>query len=455
MSTSSDTVTDESAEGPWHRDVTPRQWRVWWASTLGWLFDGYEGYAIILVLTTAMTALIPGASTGEKALYGSFVISGFLFGWATGGVLGGILADTIGRKRTMVLSILVYAIFTGVSGFSTSWEMLLVFRFLAGVGVGAEWANGASLIAETWSRRSRTVGLGLLQSGYGWGQLIAAAIWLSIAGVSEDAWRWLFFVGAVPALLTIWIRRSVDESGMWQEASADRSQLRERRAAGEDLDDEETTRSRSTLGQVFADAGLRRLLLATTVLSLATTVGFWAISTWIPAQAQAYARAQGAASPEIAAAIVGITFTVGAILGYVVIAFTGDHIGRRRLIASFFVGAAIITPLTFFLPGGSLPVLYALAAINGFFTLGQFGWMPVYLPELFPTAVRGTAASFVFSTTRYLAAIGPLIAGLLVASFGGYGVAASVFAVLYLLVLPALRFLPETARGRVPVALPR
>lgn len=447
MSTASSegTLTGDDPGGPWHQLVSRDQWRVWWASTLGWLFDGYEGYALVLVLVPAMKSLLgPGASTGDLALFGGFVVSGFLAGWATGGLLGGILADTLGRKRTMLLSIVVYAVFTGISGFSVSWEMLLVFRFLAGVGVGAEWANGASLIAETWPERARPVGLGLLQSGYGWGQLVAAALYLAIAGTSPDAWRWLFFVGALPALLTIWIRRRVDESGMWEQTARERRELRRREGA---LDAGERHRSRSTLAQVFADRGLRRTLLAATTLSLGTTVGFWAISTWIPAQAQKMA---GRDAPELAAAIAGVTFTVGAIIGYVVIAFCADRLGRRRLIAVWFLGAAVITPVTFFAPGTSLGLLYALAMVNGFFTLGQFGWMVIYLPELFPTAVRGTASSFVFSTTRYLAAVGPLVAGVLVASFGGYGVAATVFAVLYLLTLPALRFLPETTGEPLP-----
>lgn len=432
MTDTSGTVTEVDPGGPWHRLVSSDQWRVWWASTLGWLFDGYEGYAIILVLVPAMRSLLePGASTGEIAVYGGFVVSGFLAGWATGGLVGGILADTIGRKQTMVLSILVYAVFTGISGFSTTWWMLLIFRFLAGVGVGAEWANGASLVAETWHRRARPIGLGLLQSGYGWGQLAAAAVWLTLAGTSPDAWRWLFFVGALPALLTIWIRRRIDESAMWRHAATER---REEPEKG------------STLRRMFADPVLRRHALAGTVLSLGTTVGFWAISTWIPAQAQSMAaRGEG----ELAAAVAGVMFTVGAIIGYVVIAFTADRMGRRPLILVWFLGAAVITPVTFFVPG-SLGVLYALAMVNGFFTLGQFGWMPVYLPELFPTAVRGTASSFVFSTTRYLAAVGPLVAGLLVASLGGYGVAASLFAVLYVLALPALWFLPETTGRELP-----
>ena len=447
--TSTSTATTADRDGPWYREVSRDQWRVWWASTLGWLFDGYEGYALVLVLTSAMTALLPGLSPTERALYGGFVVSGFLFGWATGGVLGGVLADTLGRKRTMVLSILVYAVFTGISGFATSWEMLLVLRFLAGIGIGAEWANGTSLVAESWSRRTRTIGLGLLQSGYGWGQLLAAGLWLAVAGTSPDAWRWLFFAGALPALLTLWIRRRVDESALWEDAAADRAALRERKRGGASLDADEDRRSRSTFGRLFAEPDLRRRVLATTALSLGTVVGFWAISTWIPAQAQAMAKAAGAASPATASAIVGITFTVGAILGYLLIAFAADRLGRRRLVLVFFLGAAVITPVTFFVPG-TLGALYALALVNGFFTLGQFGWMPVWLPELFPTAVRGTASSFVFSTTRYLAAFGPLVAGVLVASFGGYGVAATVFAVLYLLVLPALRFLPETSGSEIP-----
>lgn len=443
------TQTIEDVGQSWHKLVTPAQWRVWFASMLGWLFDGYEGYALVLVLVPAMSTLIPGADAATIATYGGFVVSGFLFGWATGGVLGGIMADYLGRKKTMIISLLTYAVFTGLSGFSTSWEMLLILRFMAGLGVGAEWSNGTSLVAETWSQRARPIGLGLLQSGYGWGQLIAAALWFAIASLSPEAWRILFFVGVLPAFFAIYIRRKMDESEKWQEAAAERASLKSERESGADLDAEQERRSGFTLSYLFSDPDLRKKMLATTVLSLGTVVGFWAISTWIPALAQTLAEEAGSASPALAAGLVGIFYTIGAIIGYLLIGFIADRLKRKPLILIWFLGSAIIVPITFFVPN-SLGVLYFLAAINGFFTLGQFGWMPIYLPELFPTIARGTASSFVFSTTRYIAAFGPLIAGLLVAAFGGFGVSATIFAVLYIITLPALFFLPETTGEPLP-----
>ena len=434
---------------PWYQLVSRDQWRVWFGSTLGWLFDGYEGFAIVLVLIPALTTLMPGADVGTMATHGGYIISAMLFGWATGGVLGGISADYLGRKRTMIISILTYAIFTGLSGFATSWEMLLVFRFLTGIGIGAEWANGTSLIAETWAQRARPIGLGLMQSGYGWGQLIAAGLWFWLATLSPEAWRYLFFFGALPAIFTLYIRRKMNESERWEAAATERASLQAEREAGAELDPDQEKRSRFSLSYIFSVPQLRKNLLFTTALSFATVVGFWAISTWIPSQAQTLAETEGSASPARAAAIVGLWYTVGAIVGYILIGFIADWVRRKPIIAIWFLGSVIMTPITFFVPDSVL-TLYWLALINGFFSLGQFAWMPIYLPELFPTLARGTASSFVFSSTRYLAAFGPLVSGILVAAFGGYGPAATIFSLVYLLALPALLFLPETTGQPLP-----
>ena len=443
----SDSIEDVGQ--PWYRLVSPDQWRVLFGATLGWLFDGYEGFAIVLVLVPALTTLMPGADMGTIATHGGYIISAMLFGWATGGVLGGIAADYLGRKRTMIISILIYAIFTGLSGFATSWEMLLVLRFLTGLGIGAEWANGTSLIAETWAQRARPIGLGLMQSGYGWGQLIAAGLWFWLSTLSPEAWRYLFFFGALPALVTLYIRRRMKESERWEAAAAERAALQAEQEAGVELDPDQKRRTQFTLSYIFSIPRLRKNLLLATVLSMATVIGFWAISTWIPAQAQALAQAEGSDSPAQAAANVGLWYTVGAIVGYILIGFIADRIKRKPIIVIWFLSSAILTPITFFVPG-SLSTLYWIATINGFFTLGQFAWMPIYLPELFPTLARGTASSFVFSTTRYLAAFGPLISGILVAALGGYGIASTIFAAVYVLALPALLFLPETTGQPLP-----
>jgi hypothetical protein len=175
--------------------------------------------------------------------------------------------------------------------------MLLVFRFLAGLRVRAEWSNGTSLVAETWSQRARPTGLGLLQSGYGWGQLVGTAVWFSIAGLSPEAWRYLFFIGVLPTLFVIYIRRTMEESEMWGNA-AERESLRRERESGAELGVKEEQKSRFTLSYLFADGELRSRLLFATALSLATVVGFWAISTWIPSLAQTLAEEGARRAPN-------------------------------------------------------------------------------------------------------------------------------------------------------------
>jgi MFS family permease len=241
----------------------------------------------------------------------------------------------------------------------------------------------------------------------------------------------------------------MNESERWEAAATERASLQAEREAGAELDPDQEKRSRFSLSYIFSVPQLRKNLLFTTALSFATVVGFWAISTWIPSQAQTLAETEGSASPARAAAIVGLWYTVGAIVGYILIGFIADWVRRKPIIAIWFLGSVIMTPITFFVPDSVL-TLYWLALINGFFSLGQFAWMPIYLPELFPTLARGTASSFVFSSTRYLAAFGPLVSGILVAAFGGYGPAATIFSLVYLLALPALLFLPETTGQPLP-----
>ncbi len=243
----------------------------------------------------------------------------------------------------MMIAILIYAIFTGLSGFATSWEMLLVLRFLTGVGIGAEWANGTSLIAETWPQRARPIGLGLMQSGYGWGQLIAAGLWFYLATLSPEAWRYLFFFGALPAIFTLYIRRKMNESEQWESAAAERAALQAEQRSGARLSSDQERKTRFTLSYIFSVPELRKTLLLTTALSLAKVVGFWAISTWIPATAQMLATAGGSESPARAAAYVGLLYTVGAIVGYILIGFIADRIKRKPLILIWFLCSAVIT----------------------------------------------------------------------------------------------------------------
>jgi MFS family permease len=207
--------------------------------------------------------------------------------------------------------------------------------------------------------------------------------------------------------------------------------------------------ARFTVRALFQDPRLRRLVLLCLTLSLATTLGFWAVSTWIPAYVESLAKSLGVPNPARWGTLAGLSYTVGAIVGYLSAGFLADVLGRRYLLAAFFVGSIVTTPLLYLWPT-TPPLAVAAAGLNGVFTLGQFAWMAIYPPELFPTAVRATAVSLVFNAARFLSSFGPLFAGLLITRLGGYGTTALLFSAAYLAALVVVPFLPETKGQPLP-----
>lgn len=199
----------------WWSELTFQHWNILIASFLGWIFDGYETYALIVVLAPALLSLLPASEHAHLAMYAGWAIGLTLLGWGIGGVIGGILADYIGRKRMMMISIFGYAVFTGLTALSTSFGMLIAFRILTGLFMGSEWSTGNSLLAETWPTRARPKGAGFLQSGFGFGCLLAALIWYFIRPLGPNAWRWIFVVGIAPAFFLLYIRSGIQESELW------------------------------------------------------------------------------------------------------------------------------------------------------------------------------------------------------------------------------------------------
>ena len=436
--------------GPWHRELTAGQWRVLTAAFLGWIFDGYETYALFLAMAPALRQLLEPAQLPDLSSYAGILVAATLVGWATGGVLGGIAADYFGRKRTMMATILTYAVFTGLTGFSQSWVQLAAFRFLTGLGLGGEWATGATLIAETWPSRARAKGQGIMQSAFGWGSLLAAAAWYFLQPVGGPAaWRVLFFLGIIPAFLVLYIRKNVDESEKWLEKQAERRRLKSQRRSGAALSREEAFVADFTVVALFRNPPLRRLVLLAIVMSVASSVGYWAVATWIPAYTESVAKAAGESNPGRWAAIAGLSHTVGAIIGYLAGGFLADVIGRRALLACFFGGGLLTIPLLYVWTH-SLPAVVLAAGLNGMLTLGQFVWMAIYPPELFPTAVRATAVSLIFNSARYISFLGPLFAGVLITRLGGYSATAMLFSVVYVFALCVVPFLPETKGQPLP-----
>ena len=438
---------DPSASSPpLATQATPAARRALLASALGWLFDGYETYTLFLVGAVAIRDLIAPDQLTQLPLYFGGLAAVTLLGWATGGVACGVFADYLGRRRTLMLSIVTYAAFTGLSAVAQSYWMLLGFRFLTGLGLGGEFAPGTTMVAELWTPARRGRALGVLSSAFGVGCLLASGLWLLVEGLGHGAWRVMFLIGVLPALLLLWLRRSVEDPAIWREADRRRRAARQAARVGQRLSEDEQRLMRFTVADLFASPDLRRRTLLLLVMSLATIVGYWGVSTWVPQYAGQVATRAGYTGGRWGA-LAGVLYSVGSIAGYLVLGMLGDLWGRKPTIGLFFAGSVVVA-LAPFLIDDDLVLFMAAATINGFFTLGQFAWMTMYLPEVYPTAVRGTGTAVVFNSARYIAAFGPLVAGWVVESLGGIAHAAALMSVIYLLGLVVTPFAAPETRGQ-------
>jgi MFS family permease len=338
--------------------------------------------------------------------------------------------------------------FTGFTAFSTNFQMLAALRFLTGLAMGSEWSTGIAMVAETWPDRARPKGCGLLQSGFGWGTLLASVVWWGITSfnpLGPQSWRLMFVVGAIPAAFTLYIRRAINESERWLTA------IREQRWAATEVGSRQAAakpaRRPLTLAEIFREAESRRRILLTFLMSLATMVGWWAISSWLPAYTQGLAKAQGYANFVEWGTRAAILYTSGAVAAYLAAGFLIDVIGRRNFLFLTYAGALVITACTYLWTHRVESMMW-MAAINGFFTLGlAYSWMAIYPAELFTSSVRSTAASFIFNGTRLIAWAFPFIAGTIIQKFGSIPRAAMSLGTIYFLGLIVCWLVPET-RGK-------
>jgi len=434
--------------GPWYRSLNRSQWNTLVATNLGWLFDGYELYALILTIGVALHQLLDASQYARIPAYAGFIIATTLLGWGVGGMVGGILADYIGRKRTMMLAILAYSLMTGLSAVAWSWESFAVLRFIVGVAIGSEWATGTSITAELWPDKARGRGAGLMQCGLGIGFFAASLIWVFVGPQGPNAWRFMYLIGVVPGLFTLWIRRGIPESAVWERTDKRRKAATERKRGGGKLDAADHALTRFTLVELFADPVVLRRLVFTFLMSLSTTLAWWAIASFVPPYVASVAAKAGLPGP-VWAGYTGMAYNAAAIVGYIGLGFLADIYGRKPVVLVFYALSLVMTPVLF-LWTHDLNLLLLAAAVNGFFTLGQYSWMPVWLPELFPTSVRATGVAFAFNAPRFIAFIGPMIAGTLIADFGGYGNMAVAFSFTYVVGFLATLFLPETNGKPLP-----
>ena len=438
---------------PWYRSLNREQWRVLVASNLGWLFDGFEIYALFLTVGFALHQLLDAAQYALIPEYAGYVLATTVFGWATGGVIGGIVADYIGRKRTMLLAILAYSLTTGLSAFAWNWESFAVLRFLVGVAIGSEWATGASIVSELWPDHARGKGGGLLQCGAGLGSILASGVWLAIGSSGPNAWRYLYLIGVLPALVTLWIRRNSPESPRWEEANERRQAAHARRQSGAALEGVDAALTRFTVVDLFSDRTVRRPLIVAFLMMLSVTFAFWGVGTFIPTFVGTVAAKAGLSAPEYAG-LAGLVTSVCGTIGFVSLGFLADAIGRKPTAMLWYGMCLVLTPIVYlWAPAFGIAWLLVGVGVFGFFTLGIWAWAPVWLPELFPTRMRGTAVAFCFNAPRFISCLGPLIAGTLIAGLGGFGPAATIVGSLFALGFLAAPFLPETRGKPLPHAL--
>ncbi len=417
------------------------------AAYLGWLFDGYETFATVLVASFVVNDLVGPGRALAQPLYTGGILAITLLSWAIGGLASGVLADRFGRRRVMLVSILWYAVCAGLTALSPNYALLLLFRFFTGLGMGAEWGGGSSLVSETAKPARRGLRVAFLQSGFGIGFLIATGVWQVINNGNPGDWRWMYVLGIVPALLVVYIRRQVSDSPMWQAADRARRAAQAEVASGAPVDAAAKELTRPTVSQLLSQPQYRNRIGLLFLGTLASMIGWWAVSTWIP-QFAAHQLAGQVGNVADSVTLVVLAYNAAGVVGYLVNGWLADQFGRKPVIFAFFVASVIVTPLLFSVPDSRGSLIF-WAAVNGFFTLGQMTWLALYPSELFPTNVRATGMSLTFNLARVPAALGALLSAKLITGFGSIATAAIVIGCVgYGLGVLVAWFLGPETRGR-------
>jgi len=494
-----------SSSKPWYAEMTRYHWFVFFVAALGWLFDCLDQALFVLARPKAMedlvketTALTGTDLAAKRALAGDIVTSIFILGWATGGLFFGILGDRIGRAKTMMITILLYSLFTGLSSLSVGVWDFAFYRFLTGLGVGGEFAVGIALVAEVLPDSARARALGLLQALSAVGNVSAAMINLGLGiaqeqGHVESPWRIMFLIGALPALLAVVIRWKLKEPERWKQVSHDG-------AAKKQL---------GSYRELFSDPVLRKHALLGLVLGCSGIVGLWSVGFFTPdliRQVQmksvraeviadqlveagndvdkvaAIKLAESHYVPDSNVQLEGASLearktidkvtsgrltswqsytylaqNIGAAMGMFGFGWLAQRIGRKPTFRIAFISAFFSTAAVFWFLQDMWQI-FVLVPIMGFCQLSLFAGYAIYFPELFPTRLRSTGISFCYNVGRFVAALGPLGKSALETMFAGVSAnsvdrlryAGVTMCLVFLVGLLVLPFLPETRNKPLP-----
>jgi MFS family permease len=386
------------------------------AATLGWMLDAFD------VTLFAMTLPAVRVSLGLSATAAGVLGSVTLVAGAAGGLVFGWIADRYGRTRALMLSVILYSLFTAACGFAHDFWQLVAFRVLLGFGMGGEWASGAALVSESWAAEHRGKALGFMQSGWAVGYAAAALV----NGLVQPAygWRAVFFVGILPAFLTIWIRRRVEEPPIWRSRGA----------------------------AVTATAGIRSLFtgplapltIALTFMNACTLFAWWGFYLWLPSYLVQPVAQGGVGLQLLSSSGFILVMQAGMWVGYVTFGFVSDAFGRKPTYVTYLIMAAAL--LTAFLSTKNATLLLALGPFVAFFATGYFSGFGAVTAEIYPTAIRATAQGFTYNLGRLASAFAPFTVGTL-AQTHGFGAALSLSSGAFLLAAFTWIWIPET-RGR-------
>lgn len=420
-------------------DKAVSPWHVLAATWLGAFFDGLDATIYVMVLVPALTELLKTTSHTEMGVVGSYILAIFMVGWAVGAAVFGMLADHIGRARTLTITILLYAICTGLCATANTWQELAFYRFLVGCGIGGEIGIGGVLLAEAWKGRARLHAAAAMVSAFGVGYLATSALNLCLGGFG---WRWLFVAGVVPALLTVYLRIKLKDSTEFEFLAQRKARAKQKPVHARTQ--EEKALLEPTFPSLFKKKTLPKTIIIATMASSAI-MGYWAVLAWIPAWVNQLVGTAAVQERSITVIAMNLGLVVSAMIGGWYVRVLGRSVAFRiGSLASFICCVAMFLTVKSF-----GPALLAWAFITGFVTVMPFVVLFIYVPELFETRIRGTGFGFSYNLGRIFAAIAALCGGQLIAMFGGsYAHAGATVAGVYLIGVAASFFMPVT-KGEV------